>query len=87
MEVDIAVPELGNNTADAERLKEAVKKKYGIESRPLWKPMHIQPVFKNAKAYVNGRSEELFKKGLCLPSGTQIEDKQIEFIINKVKEC
>ena len=62
-------------------------KKYGIESRPLWKPMHLQPVFKNAKAYVNGRSEELFKKGLCLPSGTQIEDKQIEFIINKVKEC
>ena len=62
-------------------------KKYGIESRPLWKPMHLQPVFKNAKAYVNGRSEELFKKGLCLPSGTQIESKQIEFIINKVKEC
>ncbi len=62
-------------------------KKYGIESRPLWKPMHMQPVFKNAKAYVNGRSEELFKKGLCLPSGTQIKDKQIEFIINKVREC
>ena len=41
-----------------------------IESRPLWKPMHMQPVFSNARSFLNGISEELFSKGLCLPSGT-----------------
>ena len=48
-----------------------------IESRPLWKPMHLQPVFKNAKKYVNGVSEKLFKKGLCLPSPTAISNEEI----------
>ncbi len=52
-------------------------KKHNIESRPLWKPMHTQPVFRNAKAYINGASEALFKKGLCLPSGTALKDEQI----------
>lgn len=48
-----------------------------IESRPLWKPMHMQPVFKNAKSYVNGVSENLFKKGLCLPSGSSMSDEDV----------
>ena len=43
-----------------------------IESRPLWKPMHLQPVFKDFPAYTNGTSEELFEKGLCLPSGSNL---------------
>ena len=43
--------------------------KANIESRPLWKPMHLQPVYKNVPSYVNGVSESLFKTGLCLPSG------------------
>ena len=58
-----------------------------IESRPLWNPMHLQPLFKGAKSYLNGRSEELFKRGLCLPSGTTLtkEDvKKISGIINEV---
>ncbi len=55
---------------------EKLKRNY-IESRPLWKPMHLQPVFKSAKAYLNKTSEHLFKKGLCLPSGTALSDKEI----------
>ncbi len=58
-----------------------------IESRPLWKPMHMQPVFADAPAYVNGVSEALFDKGLCLPSGSLLIDDDIrrvvEVILNK----
>ena len=80
----------------------------GIESRPLWKPMHKQPVychtFEDGKlnveplsdgivcqtsassvAYINGVSESLFKRGLCLPSGPCVTDEQVNFIINSVK--
>jgi len=56
-----------------------------IESRPLWKPMHTQPLFREAKAYLNGRSEELFKKGLCLPSGTALTKNQVKEICEIVK--
>lgn len=48
--------------------------KENIESRPLWKPMHLQPVFSNCPAYLNGTSENLFSKGLCLPSGSNMTD-------------
>lgn len=57
----------------------------GIESRPLWKPMHKQPVYKDVPAYVNGVSESLFKKGLCLPSGPCVTDEQVNYIINSIK--
>jgi dTDP-4-amino-4,6-dideoxygalactose transaminase len=43
-----------------------------IESRPLWKPMHLQPIFKPYPAYTNGVSEDLFDRGLCLPSGSNL---------------
>ena len=49
-----------------------------IESRPLWKPMHLQPVFKEAPFYGNGTSERLFEMGLCLPSGPTLTDEDIE---------
>ena len=49
-----------------------------IESRPLWKPMHMQPVFKNAPKYVDGTAEHLFNKGLCLPSGPMVTDKDVQ---------
>ena len=49
-----------------------------IESRPLWKPMHLQPVFKEAPFYGNGTSERLFEIGLCLPSGPMLTDQDIE---------
>lgn len=55
--------------------------KMGIESRPLWKPMHLQPVYKNNPRYVNGVSESLFKRGLCLPSGPWVTDDDVRYIV------
>nr|HPK85435.1 DegT/DnrJ/EryC1/StrS family aminotransferase [Bacteroidales bacterium] len=57
---------------DREKLRLAFEAA-GIESRPLWKPMHLQPVFAGCPAYVNGTSEKLFENGLCLPSGSNID--------------
>lgn len=59
----------------------------GIEARPLWKPMHKQPVYKNAPAYVNGVSEGLFKRGMCLPSGPCVTDEDVRYIIASIKEA
>ena len=56
----------------------------GIETRPLWKPMHKQPVFADSPAYVNGVSEALFAKGLCLPSGPCVSDDDVQYIINQI---
>lgn len=56
-----------------------------IESRPLWKPMHKQPVYANNPAYVNGVSEELFKKGMCLPSGPYVTDDDVKYIVEQIK--
>ena len=61
--------------------------KAGIEARPLWKPMHLQPVYKDAPAYVNGISEGIFKKGLCLPSGPCVSDDDVCYIVGKIKEA
>ena len=60
--------------------------KYNIESRPLWKPMHLQPVFKHCKSYINGVSEDLFNRGLCLPSGTNMTTKDIKRVVRTIKE-
>ncbi len=57
-----------------------------IESRPLWKPMHKQPVYKNAPAYLNGVSEDLFKVGMCLPAGPYVSDDDVMFIYEAIKE-
>ena len=68
---------------------EALRKvldKEGVEARPLWKPMHKQPVYKDAPAYVNGVSEALFKKGLCLPSGPYVTDEDVARIVAVIKE-
>lgn len=56
-----------------------------IESRPLWKPMHLQPVFAKAPAYVNGMSETLFAQGLCLPSGPMVTDEDVDRIVKVIK--
>ena len=53
-----------------------------IESRPLWKPMHLQPVFRQMPAYTNGVSEKLFEKGLCLPSASNLKMQDIERVVN-----
>ena len=57
----------------------------GIESRPLWKPMHRQPVYRDCPAYVNGVSESLFKIGLCLPSGPLVTDEDAAYIVDRIK--
>ena len=57
----------------------------GIEARPVWKPMHKQPVYKNAPAYVNGVSEAVFKVGMCLPAGPYVSDDDVKYIVNIIK--
>jgi len=56
----------------------------GVESRPLWKPMHRQPVFSNCPAYVNGVSEAVFRRGLCLPSGPMVSDDDVDYIVENI---
>ncbi len=58
-----------------------------IESRPLWKPMHRQPVFADAAAYLNGLSDELFAHGLCVPSGSSLSGTDQERVINEIRSC
>ena len=57
-----------------------------IEARPVWKPMHKQPCYKDAPAYVNGVSEALFKVGMCLPAGPYVTDDDVRYIVDTIKE-
>lgn len=61
--------------------------KAGIEARPLWKPMHLQPVYKAAPAYTNGISEKLYKTGICLPSGPWVSDEDVKYIVETIKSA
>ena len=74
-------PKLAGQTREDIRLRLAEE---NIESRPLWKPMHLQPVFADAPAYVNGVSEDLFNQGLCLPSGSLLSDEDIQRVVEVV---
>lgn len=58
-----------------------------IEARPVWKPMHKQPVYKNAPAYVNGVSEAIFKVGMCLPAGPYVTDDDVRYIVDCIKDA
>lgn len=58
-----------------------------IEARPLWKPMHKQPVYKNNPAYVNGVSESMFKVGMCLPAGPYVSDEDVHYIVDSLREA
>ena len=60
--------------------------KAGIEARPLWKPMHKQPVYAGAPAYTNGIEVDLFKVGMCLPSGPCVTDDDVRYIVDCIKE-
>lgn len=59
----------------------------GIEARPVWKPMHKQPVYKIAPAYVNGVSEAVFKVDMCLPAGPYVSDEDVKYIVEKIKSA
>ena len=68
-----------------EKIRLALEKE-NIESRPLWKPMHLQPVFEEFPAYVDGTSEALFEKGLCLPSGSNLSMEDLSRVVKIMKE-
>lgn len=57
-----------------------------IESRPLWKPMHMQPVFADCPFYGNGTSEKLFENGLCLPSGSNMSNEELQYVIDTIRK-
>lgn len=73
-----------NNNVEA--MRKWLEKK-GIEARPLWKPMHKQPVYKDVPAYTNGVSESLFRRGMCLPSGPCVTDDDVAYIVDSIKEA
>lgn len=56
-----------------------------VETRPLWKPMHLQPVYKDNPCYVDGTSEKLFQKGLCLPAGPYVTDRDVAYIVEEIR--
>lgn len=69
-----------------ERIRTALEK-LDIETRPLWKPMHLQPIFSKYPSYVNGVSEDLFNRGLCLPSGSNLSKEDLTKVIEAIKNC
>lgn len=74
-----------DRNVDRERIRLALEKE-NIESRPLWKPMHLQPVFAGCPAYVSGISESLFNHGLCLPSGSNLLEEDLERVVDVVRQ-
>ena len=83
--VDSAVTDCQpNDNVEALRVFMLEKK---VECRPVWKPMHKQPVYADAVAYVNGVSEEIFKVGFCLPAGPYVTDEDVKYIVECIKEA
>ena len=72
--------------ADREAVRLALEAE-NIESRPIWKPMHLQPVFKDCRVLGGSVSEDLFQRGLCLPSGTQMTEEDLERVVKVIKGC
>ena len=72
--------------ANVEAMRVALDKAQ-IEARPVWKPMHKQPCYKNVPAYVNGVSEALFKVGMCLPAGPYVSDEDVKYIVQCIKDA
>lgn len=69
-----------------ERVRNTLNDNYNIETRPLWKPMHLQPIFADAPYYGGEISEKLFKKGLCLPSGSNLSEEELERIKGAIQK-
>lgn len=74
------------DTVEADTLISQLDNGYNIEARRVWNPMHRQPVFRNAEALLNGVSEQLFKNGICLPSGVGLSDDQLKYIVDAIKK-
>lgn len=73
-----------NDNVEAMRLFMLSKK---VECRPVWKPMHKQPVYADAVVYTNGIEEDLFKIGMCLPAGPYVTDDDVRYIVDCIKEA
>ena len=71
--------------ADREQVRLTLEA-HNIESRPVWKPMHCQPVFRGYEAIGGGVAESLFAQGLCLPSGTALTNQQLEYIVSIIRD-
>ena len=82
----INIPENLSKEFNRETLRIFLEKE-NIESRPLWKPMHLQPVFKDTLFFGRGVSENLFKNGLCLPSGSNLTDSERGRIKESIEAC
>ena len=83
--VDSAVTDCQpNDNVEALRVFMLSKK---VEARPVWKPMHKQPVYASAPAYLSGVSEEIFKVGICLPAGPCVTDEDVHYIVDCIKEA
>ena len=77
------------DSKDEQKNREKIRlhlEKLNIESRPLWKPMHLQPVFGAFPFYGDGISEKLFKEGLCLPSGSNLSHEDLELVVSSIKQ-
>jgi len=72
--------------ADREQVRLALGAE-NIEARPIWKPIHLQPVFKGCCVRGGSVSEDLFSRGLCLPSGTQMTEEDLNRVVNVIKSC
>ena len=76
-------PEVGGIDREEIRLKLLEQQ---IETRPVWKPMHLQPVFADCECANNGIAEDLFRQGLCLPSGSNLTDEDLTRVTSKIRE-
>lgn len=81
----ILIDPISNNGLTREVIRLAMDSE-NIETRPLWKPMHQQPIFSNSKNYLNGISDKLFENGLCLPSGSNLKEYEFARIFSKLEE-
>lgn len=82
----ILIDETKTNGVSREKIRLALEAK-NIESRPLWKPMHLQPIFEKYPYYGENVSENLFLYGLCLPSGSNLSDEDLNFVIAELKQA
>ena len=77
---------LTNSYEQREKIRRALAEE-NIEARPLWKPMHLQPIFENCKSFINGVSEDLFQRGLCLPSGSNLSEEDLLRVVDCIKKA
>ncbi len=81
----ITIESVKKSSVDTEAIRIALQNE-NIESRPLWKPMHLQPIFRNYPSYTSGVSESLFNKGLCLPSGSNLSENDLDRVIEVIRK-